>query len=31
MEVSRLTFRKETKDKMKKEITVREKGRKEII
>lgn len=27
MEVSRLTFRKETKDKMKKEITVREKGR----
>lgn len=27
MEVSRLTFRKETKDKMKKGITVREKGR----
>ena len=27
MEISRLTFRKETKDKMKKEMTVREKGR----
>ena len=27
MEISRLTFRKETKDKMKKEMTVREKGK----